>query len=345
MRCRGASGRPVGRRALFILPALLYTAAWMLTRRNGRACRAGSRSDGGLIPAVGPFRIERTAVSMRRSKGRRHRGPRILALSLGVLLMLAVLAFWRGLVVRTYQVASEKIAGGIRLAVVSDLHCAEYGAGQRDILGLIAAGAPDVILLAGDIIDDVFPVEHSLAFISGAVNIAPCFYVTGSHDLWCSRYREARAYMLALGVTVLEGATVPLSVNGQEITVSGIDDPTMGTSGEDKGAYRNALRRAFSGLSDERFHILLAHRPDYMEDYARYPFDLVVSGHTHGGQVRIPFLLNGLFAPDQGWYPRYAGGLYKDTGIPLIVSRGLSHYPNLPRIFNPPEVVFVELRP
>lgn len=281
---------------------------------------------------------------MKHSKGVRSKALWVLIILLGILLLLVIAAFWRGLVTRTYEVFSEKIDSEIRVAVVSDLHGARYGTNQKDILGVVAGGKPDVILLAGDIIDDVFPVENSLSFIAGAINIAPTYYVTGSHDLWYKKYPEARRKMLDMGVVVLEGSTVPLLVRGQEMTISGIDDPTMGTSGEDREAYRNALNRAFSGLSDERFNILLAHRPDYMEDYLRYNFDLVVSGHTHGGQVRIPFLLNGLYAPDQGWYPRYAGGMYQDERIPLVVSRGVSHYPNLPRIFNPPEVVFIHIK-
>jgi predicted MPP superfamily phosphohydrolase len=295
--------------------------------------------------ALCAFGIERIADFMKPSEGILPKALRIILIIfiLGVLLLLVIAAFWRGLVVRTYQVTSEKITGEIRLVVVSDLHGAEYGSEQKDILHLIAGRNPDVILLAGDIIDDVFPAQPSLSFIKGAVEIAPCYYVTGSHDLWYSGYPEARQMMLDSGVIVLEGSTVPLRVKGQEISISGIDDPTMGTTREDKEAYRNALHRAFSGISDERFNILLAHRPDYMDDYARYNFDLVVSGHTHGGQVRIPFLINGLFAPDQGWFPRYAGGLYQDKGIPLMISRGVSYYPKLPRIFNPPEVVLIRL--
>ena len=88
----------------------------------------------------------------------------------------------------------------------------------------------------------------------------------------------------------------------------------------------------------------MAHRPDFIEDYSRLGFDLVLSGHTHGGQVRIPFLLNGLYAPNQGYFPKYAGGLYDVGGTRLLVSRGLSYYPELPRIFNPPEIVLMEIK-
>ena len=84
-------------------------------------------------------------------------------------------------------------------------------------------------------------------------------------------------------------------------------------------------------------------KTDYIDLYRQYPFDLVLSGHTHGGQVRIPLLVNGLFAPDQGWFPRYAGGLYEVGETSLVVSRGLSYYPRLPRVFNPPEVVVIDV--
>ena len=82
---------------------------------------------------------------------------------------------------------------------------------------------------------------------------------------------------------------------------------------------------------------------DYIDLYRQYPFDLVLSGHTHGGQVRIPLLVNGLFAPDQGWFPQYAGGLYEVGETSLVVSRGLSYYPRLPRVFDPPEVVVIDV--
>lgn len=89
---------------------------------------------------------------------------------------------------------------------------------------------------------------------------------------------------------------------------------------------------------------MLSHRPERIESYKKYNFDLVLSGHAHGGQVRIPFLLNGLYAPNQGLFPKYAGGLYTHNNLNHVVSRGLSYNPKLPRIFNPPEIVIVELR-
>jgi uncharacterized protein len=282
--------------------------------------------------------------SPKQHTGSRHRGLRIVLILLVMLSILTAAAFWRGLVTRRYRIASDDLTSSFRIVAVSDLHGAEYGKRQADILSLITRQDPDIILLAGDIIDDVFPLENSLAFAKGAAGIAPCFYITGSHDLWYPGYRAARQELLDMGIKVLEGETVPVTVNGQTVIVCGIDDPTMGTSGEVREAYRAALSTAFSTLPEDTFNILLAHRPDYISDYVKYAFDLVISGHTHGGQIRIPFILNGLYVPDQGWYPRYAGGLYWVSGVPLIISRGVSYYPDLPRIFNPPEIVVIELQ-
>lgn len=93
------------------------------------------------------------------------------------------------------------------------------------------------------------------------------------------------------------------------------------------------------------FTVLLAHRPELLAKYAQFPLDLVVSGHAHGGQVRIPGVLNGLYAPNQGWFPKLAGGAYAQGGTTLIVSRGLAVRTRLPRIFNRPEVVLVRCVP
>lgn len=93
------------------------------------------------------------------------------------------------------------------------------------------------------------------------------------------------------------------------------------------------------------FTVLLAHRPELLAKYAQFPLDLVVSGHAHGGQVRIPGVLNGLYAPNQGWFPKLAGGAYTQDGTTLIVSRGLAVRTRLPRIFNRPEVVLVRCVP
>ncbi len=259
------------------------------------------------------------------------------------LALLAAAALYRGLVVRRYEVETVK-AADVRFALVSDLHADRYGEGQEDLLKLIRGQQPDAILMAGDMIDDVSSNGPTLEFMQGAADIAPCFYVTGSHDLWSKQYGECIQAMKGWGIAVLDRDTASFVIRGTRVTVSGIGDPTYGDYPDDRARYMGDLEAGFSSLSPETFNVLIAHRPDYVAEYVKYPFDLVVSGHTHGGQVRIPLLLNGLFAPDQGWFPQYAGGLYAVSDTKLIVSRGLSHYPRLPRVFNPPEVCVITVR-
>jgi predicted MPP superfamily phosphohydrolase len=254
-----------------------------------------------------------------------------------------VAALNKGLVVRHYEVETAK-AADVRFALVSDLHAARYGKGQADLLKLIRDQQPDAILMAGDMIDNASSNESTLEFMKGAADIAPCFYVAGSHDLWSKQYDDCVRAMKGWGITVLNGDSASLSVRGKRVTLSGIGDPTYGALSDDRARYLGDLEAGFSPLGPETFNVLVAHRPDYLAEYAKYPFDLVVSGHTHGGQVRIPPILNGLFAPDQGWFPQYAGGLYAFGGTTMIVSRGLSDYPDLPRVFNPPEVCMVTVR-
>ena len=205
---------------------------------------------------------------------------------------------------------------------------------------------PDIIFLSGDMADDRNSIIGLALLLNGVADLAPCYYVTGSHDYWSGEINEIKQAVADYGVTVLEGQTVSVTLKGQIINISGIDDPSMAPArgGEwEDGAYRRALER-FSDLDTGKYNILVAHRPDFIGDYRQYGFDLVLSGHTHGGQVRIPFLLNGLYAPNQGYYPKYAGGLYDVDGTKLLVSRGLSYYPELPRIFNPPEIVLLEIK-
>jgi predicted MPP superfamily phosphohydrolase len=262
---------------------------------------------------------------------------------LAVLALVAAAALYRGLVVRRYAVETAK-AADVRFALVSDLHAARYGEGQADLLRLIRDQKPDAILMAGDMIDDASSNESTLEFMQGAAGIAPCFYAAGSHDLWSKQYDDCVRAMKGWGIAILDGDTASLVVRGKRVTISGIGDPTYGGYPDDRERYLGDLKAGFSSLDPETFNVLIAHRPDYIAEYAKYPFDLVVSGHTHGGQVRVPLILNGLFAPDQGWFPKYAGGLYRVGDTTMIVSRGLSYYPRIPRVFNPPEVCVVTVR-
>lgn len=259
---------------------------------------------------------------------------------LGVLvLLLLAAAFDVRLRVVTYEIASDKVTAPVRLAVVSDLHSCAYGEGQRTLLDAVAAQEPDAVLMTGDIVDDEMPEENAWTTIAGLAEAYPCFYVTGNHEWWIEDTERVLQRMEELGVAVLQGESASLEVYGQSINFCGIDDP-------DSGESEAQLSEIGWSVTENTFTVLLAHRPERIVSYLAYPFDLVLSGHAHGGQWRIPGLLNGLYAPHQGLFPTYAGGRYDFEGTTFIVSRGLARESTrVPRIFNRPELVIVDIVP
>ncbi len=250
----------------------------------------------------------------------------------------AVLALDVRLAVRQYTLPTGKLDAPVRIALVTDFHGCNYGAGQAGLLDPLREAQPDLVLLGGDIFDDVLPWDNTLELLDLLGAQYPCYYVSGNHEFWSGRAEEMKDALRERGVTVLEGTRAAVEVNGQAISLSGIDDPD---AGEAYGGQLEAAAPAGEGLS-----ILLAHRPERIGDYLPYGYDLVLSGHAHGGQWRIPGLLNGLWAPNAGLFPKYAGGLYTHGGTVHVVSRGLARETTrIPRLFNRPELVLVDLVP
>ena len=247
------------------------------------------------------------------------------------------------LTVRTYTVGSDKVTAPLRLVLLSDLHSCDYGQGQRELLDAVAAQSPDAVLLSGDMVDDEtdrLDPERAYTAMAALAEAYPTYYVTGNHEYWSGEADAIKARIAALGVTVLEGTTAKLSLKGQTFTLCGVDDPEVGE------AVWNAQLGAVGETAGEYFTVLLTHRPERVEDYAKYPFDLMVAGHAHGGQWRVPGLINGLMAPNQGLFPKYAGGAYSVGEGTMVVGRGLARESTrVPRIWNPPEVVLIEVVP
>lgn len=236
----------------------------------------------------------------------------------------------------TYTIENQDIAEPVRIACIADLHCCHWGEGQRQLLDAVDAAAPDVVVLAGDILDDTMPMEQGYTVLRHLVENWPCYYVTGNHDAF-----DAQT-VADFGITVLDGTYEELTVNGQTIRVCGVSDPR--THGKDAFATTLAALNG-QNAGREGFSLLLAHRPAYVAEYLPGGYDLILSGHAHGGQWRIPGLLNGLLAPDEGLFPQYAGGCYDLDGTAFIVSRGLAkESTRVPRLFNPPELVLVDIK-
>ena len=230
---------------------------------------------------------------------------------------------------------------GFKIAHVSDLHNAVFGRKNEKLLSLIRAAEPDIIAITGDLIDSRHTdIDSALAFVEAAAEIAPVYYVTGNHESRLD-FDAIEPRLIAAGARVLRNEAEDIGRGGERIRLAGIDDPsfirTGGTAEERAAAELEQL-----GDGGGTFTVLLAHRPELVEVYAGYGAGLVLSGHAHGGQVRLP-LLGGLYAPGQGLLPEYDSGLYSLGETQMVVSRGLGNSVAPLRVNNRPELVIVTL--
>ncbi len=224
-----------------------------------------------------------------------------------------------------------------KIAHVSDLHNAEFGENNARLLEMLRDADPDVIAITGDIIDNFHTdTEIALSFLEEAMKIAQCYYVTGNHEAWIGmvEYKAFEAEMLQLGVMVLRNESLNVDRDGEVIVIAGVDDPDF------NGSFSENLKKVGS---NGHFTVLLSHRPESFEDYVDNGFDVVLAGHAHGGQFRLP-LIGGLIAPDQGWFPKYDSGIYPKDGTTMVVSRGIGNSIVPIRINNRPQLIIIELQ-
>ena len=273
-----------------------------------------------------------------------------LAVMAAVLVPLVAWIAWgnTALELNTYTVSSAKLPqsfDGYRIAHVSDLHNAEMGKDNETLLTMLRDADPDIIAITGDLIDSRnTDIEVALQFVREAVKIAPCYYVTGNHEARVSEYGELKAGMEAAGVTVLEDVRTEISMEGETITLIGVNDPSYQTDylfGDSETVMDTKLEELHT--EDDVFTILLSHRPELFDIYADHGMDLILSGHAHGGQFRLPFI-GGLVAPNQGLFPEYDAGIYTEGNTNMLVSRGVGNSILPFRINNRPEVILIELQ-
>lgn len=246
----------------------------------------------------------------------------------------------------TYTVKSLKITDDVKLALVTDLHSCSYGKNQSKLLDEIEKYKPDAVLLGGDIFDDVLDDANACMFVDEVAKKYKTYYVSGNHEWWSNRMEELFEYLVSRGVIVLRGNSDVLNTGKDKIAVFGIDDPEVDAYNSGFINWEEQLQQAGEKTDETCFNLLLTHRPECANQYFKYEFDAVLSGHAHGGQFRIPFILNGIYSPNQGVLPKLAGGIYDFNGKKMIVSRGLARESTrIPRIFNRPELVFVNLVP
>ncbi len=245
-----------------------------------------------------------------------------------------------------YTVSSSRIPSAFshyKIAVISDLHNAEFGEDNRHLISMIEKEKPDIIAITGDLVDSGnTDLEVAEKLVKKLVAVAPCYYVTGNHEAWLSRqYNKLEQKLLDAGVTVLHDTSVKLTKDNQTIQLAGLDDPDF--TDRDSSIHESMLQTKLErmNLTDD-YCILLSHRPEDFNVYLAADIDLVLSGHAHGGQFRLPFI-GGLIAPDQGFFPKYDCGKYSEKNTDMIVSRGIGNSIIPVRFNNRPEVVMVEL--
>ena len=266
-----------------------------------------------------------------------------------ILLTLIIWTAWgnTALELNTYTITSEKLPeafNGYRIAHISDLHNAEMGKDNEKLLSMLREAEPDIIAITGDLIDSRDTnIEIALHFAKEAVKIAPCYYVTGNHEARVSEYNDLKEGLNELGVIVLEDEKVEIKQYGEKIVLLGVDDPSFQTDYL-RGDSVTVMRGNLQELRNEEYGytVLLSHRPELFETYVESGVDLVLSGHAHGGQFRLPFV-GGLVAPNQGLFPKYETGLYTCNSTNMLVSRGIGNSIIPFRFNNRPEVILIEL--
>lgn len=272
-----------------------------------------------------------------------------------------------------YHIKNQKLSKNtdIRLLVVADLHSKDYGDNNAPLIHLIKEESPQAILIPGDMI-----VGKKRENVTTAVNlikelnrIAPVYYSLGNHEQrmksyaydpeskeyetvldlekdYISKYNHYINEVKAAGAIILDNENLMVKINEEEITITGLSIPL---SYFEKFNYKLMETEEVSSLlgsetgAKENLQILLAHNPVHMEAYTKWGADLVVSGHLHGGIIRLPFI-GGLITPQVKLFPRYHGGLYRVNKKTAVVSRGLGEHTVNIRVFNSPEVSVIHLR-
>ena len=246
-----------------------------------------------------------------------------------------------------YTVSSNRLPeefDGYRIAHVSDLHNTEMGKENEKLLTMLREAEPDMIAITGDLIDcRRTDMEIALQFTAAAMEIAPCYFVAGNHEARITEYDELKERLTEQGVIVLDDKRIELERSGEKIVLLGVNDPAFPTK-HLYGDTEAVMKKKLKAISAEEnvFTILLSHRPELFECYADSNIDLVLSGHAHGGQFRLPFV-GGVMVPNQGFFPKYDAGMFSEGITTMLVSRGVGNSAFPFRINNRPEVILIEL--
>lgn len=274
--------------------------------------------------------------------------------------------YWNGtIVMHTYTHEGRDVPesfDGFRIVQLTDIHSVRSEKQGQLILEKTAGQEPDIICITGDLVDSRYYGEHgikgearTLKLLEELTKLAPVYFVYGNHEMILLDDPERNAFKTAvekLGIQIINNEThkITLEKGDDEIYIAGIQDPStlykdyryayLDNNAERMEAMLDVVTEEIHG---EDFVLLLSHRPEYLEMYDQYPVDLCLTGHAHGGQFRIPFI-GGVYAPGQGFFPKYTTGVYATADMEMYVGTGIGNSAIPVRIFNPPEILAITLK-
>ncbi|WP_346897664.1 metallophosphoesterase [Clostridium sp. UBA7503] len=281
-------------------------------------------------------------------KSKLKRKSIVCATAVVITVLLYCFFYWQnnGLMITEYDYINEKVTAdtdGYTIIQISDLHNKKFGTDNKKLIDKIAEENPDMIVITGDIVDSKHTdINVAISFVENIVDIAPVYYVTGNHECYLSKddFKKLEENMKNKGVHLLDNDYVSVNDN---FYLMGIEDQNFSIY-DNANILDNTLNDMMKNVQSDALCILLAHEPQQLDNYAKSNMDLVLSGHAHGGQFRIPFTDIGIVAPDQGFFPKYTAGEYEKDNTYMYVSRGLGNSIIPIRLFNRPEIVKVILK-
>lgn len=281
-----------------------------------------------------------------KTKGKKHRGRGCLTALIILALIAAAAAFLikdsrDDLEISRYEVKSQKLPesfDGFKIVQLSDLHGAEFGEDGMGLVEKVKELEPDIIALTGDFVTDEGDLAAVEKLAARLVKLCPVYFVSGNHEFGSGLAVKVRNILERAGVKYLSNEYLTISRGEDEILLGGVEDPL---------AYADMLSpdelaQKMNDAAPDAFKILLGHRNYWMTEYPELPVDLIFCGHAHGGLIRIPGV-GGLIGTDRRLFPDFDAGEYNNGRYTLIVSRGLGNSVSIPRVFNRPEIVCVEL--
>ena len=281
-----------------------------------------------------------------KTKGKKHRGRGCLTALIILALIAAAAAFLikdsrEDLEISRYEVKSQKLPesfDGFKIVQLSDLHGAEFGKDGMGLVEKVKELEPDIIALTGDFVTDEGDLAAVKKLAGRLTELCPVYFVSGNHEFGSGLAVKVRNILERAGVKYLSNEYLTISRGEDEILLGGVEDPL---------AYADMLSpdelaQKMNDAAPDAFKILLGHRNYWMTEYPELPVDLIFCGHAHGGLIRIPGV-GGLIGTDRRLFPDFDAGEYNNGRYTLIVSRGLGNSVPIPRVFNRPEIVCVEL--